>query len=70
MTTNTENKRPEPRPDEASMPFFNGAKQHKVMVQRCTSCGTFMWPVKPWCSNCASSDVEWAQVGGKRYQYL
>lgn len=69
MTTNAESTKPIPRPDEASQPFFAGAKQHRLMVQRCTSCGTLMWPVKPWCISCMSMELEWAQVSGKGTLY-
>jgi uncharacterized OB-fold protein len=69
MNTQAEHHKPEPRPDEASMPFFEGAKQRRLMLQRCSSCGVYMWPVKPWCVNCGSAGVEWAQASGKGTLY-
>lgn len=69
MTTSAGYTKPIPRPDEASQPFFDGAKQHKLMVQRCSSCGTLMWPVKPWCFHCMSMELEWTQVSGKGTLY-
>ena len=69
MTTNAEYTKPIPRPDEASQPFFDGAKQHKLMVQRCLVCGTLMWPVKPWCFNCMNMELEWTQVSGRGTLY-
>jgi uncharacterized protein len=69
MTTTANNQRPLPVPDEASKPFFDGARQRRLMVQRCASCGTMMWPVKPGCTNCLSPDVEWVQVSGKATLY-
>lgn len=39
------------------------------MVQRCSSCGTMMWPVKPACINCLSPAVEWVQASGKATLY-
>jgi uncharacterized OB-fold protein len=69
MTTAANNQRPVPVPDEASKPFFDGARQRRLMVQRCSACGTMMWPVKPACINCLSPDVEWVQVSGKATLY-
>ena len=69
MTTSAEYTKPVPRPDEASQPFFDGAKQHNLMVQRCTSCGTLMWPVKHWCFHCMSMELEWTQVSGRGTLY-
>jgi uncharacterized protein len=69
MTTAANNQRPLPIPDEASKPFFDGARQRRLMVQRCSVCGTMMWPVKPACINCLSPDVEWVQVSGRATLY-
>jgi uncharacterized protein len=57
--------RPAPVPDEASAPFFEGAARGELMLQRCVSCGTFMWPVKPRCVECFSGAVEWAPASGR-----
>jgi uncharacterized OB-fold protein len=69
MTTSANYQRPVPIPDEASKPFFDGARQRRLMVQRCSACGTMMWPAKPACINCLSPDVEWVQVSGKATLY-
>jgi uncharacterized OB-fold protein len=61
--------RPVPTPDEASAPFFAGAARGELMLQRCRTCGAFMWPVKPRCVECFSGDVEWAPAGGRAVLY-
>jgi uncharacterized OB-fold protein len=64
-----QSQRPVPTPDEASAPFFAGAARGELMLQRCTACGAFMWPVKPRCVECFSGDVEWAPAGGRAELY-
>ena len=69
MTDATDYKKPIPVPDEASRPFFEGARQHKLILQRCASCGTWHWPVKSRCPVCLSTDITWAQASGKGTLY-
>ena len=64
-----ESLRPVPVPDEGSAPFFAGAARGELMLQRCRSCGAFMWPVKPRCVECFSGDVEWARASGRAELY-
>jgi hypothetical protein len=67
--TTLESARPVPVPDEASAPFFEGAAQGELMLQRCGACGAFMWPVKPRCVECFSGDLEWAPASGRAELY-
>ena len=64
-----ESLRPVPVPDALSAPFFEGAARGELMLQRCGSCGAFMWPVKPRCVECFSGDVEWAPASGRAELY-
>ncbi len=69
MTQTSDYQKPMPVPDEASQPFFDGAKQHRLMLQKCLACGTLMWPVKPRCDHCFSENVTWVQASGKGTLY-
>jgi uncharacterized OB-fold protein len=69
MPDTTDYKKPIPIADEASKPFFDGAREHRLMLQKCSSCGSVMWPVKPRCTNCWSADITWVQVSGKGTLY-
>jgi uncharacterized protein len=69
MADATDYKKPIPVPDEASQPFFAGARRHELMLQKCSSCGTVMWPVKPRCDRCWSADITWVQASGKGTLY-
>ncbi len=45
-------------------PFFEAARRHQLVVQRCTQCGTHRFPAREICSNCLSRASEWAPVSG------
>lgn len=40
-------------------------KERRLVVQRCTRCGTCRHPPVPACYNCHSFDWQWHQVGGR-----
>jgi uncharacterized OB-fold protein len=69
MADATNYKKPVPIPDEASQPFFEGAREHRLMIQQCTTCETIMWPVKSRCSNCLNPTVSWVQASGEGTLY-
>ena len=64
-----EYKLPIPVADEASEPFFAGAKEHKLMLQRCTQCGRHRLPGRERCADCWSTESEWAQASGRGKLY-
>lgn len=69
MAETVEYQKPIPVPDEASQPFFEGTRAHRLMIQRCNTCGTAHWPVKSRCSACLSTDIAWVQASGKGTLY-
>ena len=46
-------------------PFFDAAKRHELVVQRCTQCGAHRFPAREICSSCLSRDAQWVRVSGK-----
>jgi uncharacterized OB-fold protein len=60
---------PIPTPDAESEPFFRGAKERKLMLQRCTQCGTWRLPGRERCVDCWSEDAEWAEASGRGKLY-
>jgi uncharacterized OB-fold protein len=64
-----QSERPVPVPDEASAPFFEGAARGELMLQRCRSCGAYMWPVRARCVECFSNEVEWEAASGRAELY-
>ncbi|NKB98677.1 MAG: hypothetical protein GKR90_09335 [Pseudomonadales bacterium] len=53
---------PEPSPQTAE--FFNGAREGKLRLQKCTACDTWGFPPMSVCTNCGSDDIDWATASG------
>jgi hypothetical protein len=64
-----EYKLPIPVADEASEPFFAGAKEHRLMLLRCTGCGRHRLPGRERCADCWSTESEWVQASGRGKLY-
>ena len=69
MTQTSSYQKPVPIPDEASQPFYDGAREHRLMIQQCAACGVVIWPVKSRCDNCMQPTVNWVQASGKATLY-
>lgn len=69
MTQTSNYNKPVPIPDEASKPFFDGAREHLLLLQQCSACRAVMWPVKSRCDNCLSPDVTWVPASGRGTLY-
>jgi uncharacterized OB-fold protein len=61
--------KPIPVADEDSKEFFEGANENKLMLVKCSNCGTFRLPGRERCLDCWSTDWEWAQASGKGKLY-
>ena len=48
----------------ATEPFWQAAGEHRLVVPRCTSCGTFRFPPSPFCFHCRAQEVEWIDHDG------
>ena len=62
-------KRPRPAVTQDSAFWFEGAKQHKLLIQRCGSCGTLRHPPRPMCSRCRSLEWDAVEAGGRGTVY-
>lgn len=51
-------------PQSMDTEFWEGAKEHRLMVQTCASCATAQWPPEEICSKCHSFDRRWVQAAG------
>ncbi len=61
--------KPVPVPDEISAPFFAGTREGKLMLQHCTACGTWSFPVRERCPHCFAAKLEWRQSSGRGTLY-
>ena len=60
-----------PAPTALSQPYWDGAREHKLLFQQCRVCGTNWHPPMPLCPKCHSSEIDWlpAAGGGAIYTY-
>lgn len=54
-----------PRPTPESAPFWDSCRDHKLMLQRCKSCGTYQFYPRLICANCMSDELEWCEASGR-----
>jgi uncharacterized OB-fold protein len=59
---------PSPLADAITLPWWQAAAEHRLVVQRCTSCGHTRMPA-PLCPECRSVNSEWQQVSGRGEVY-
>ncbi len=57
--------RPLPEITPVMAPFFEAARRHELVVQRCRGCGAFRFPARDLCSHCLSRESEWTRVSGR-----
>ncbi len=61
--------KPVPVPDDISAPFFDGARNGKLMLQHCGACGTWSFPVRERCPHCFAAELEWRAASGRGTLY-
>ncbi len=61
--------KPAPVPDDISAPFFDGARAGRLMLQHCTACGAWSFPVRERCPHCFAAKLEWRQASGRGSLY-
>lgn len=57
--------KPLPKPTEVSRPFWEAARRHELMLQRCAQCEAFFYYPRPFCPACGGSRLEWRKVCGR-----
>lgn len=57
--------KPVPAVTPEMRPFFDGAARGELLLQRCTSCGTFRFPARALCTECLSSAATWERSAGR-----
>jgi hypothetical protein len=57
--------KPAPRASAESAPFWDGAREKKLLLPRCESCGRFWFPPSQRCRHCLSPDFTWRESTGE-----
>jgi hypothetical protein len=53
-----------PTPDDETQPFWDAAREGRLLIKRCASCGRAHHYPRPFCPYCWSSEVAWEQASG------
>ncbi|MGX7678854.1 Zn-ribbon domain-containing OB-fold protein [Jatrophihabitans sp. DSM 45814] len=61
--------RPQPDVNEISQGYWDGAKQHKLVIQQCGDCSTFIHFPMALCPNCQSENLGFTEVSGRGTVY-
>jgi uncharacterized OB-fold protein len=51
--------------DTSTEPFWQAAKQERLVAPKCADCGTFRLPPTPFCPQCQSTAVDWTELSGR-----
>jgi uncharacterized OB-fold protein len=58
-----------PTPNPETKPFWDAAREGKLLICRCGACRhAFLYP-RPFCPKCWSDDVDWEEASGKATLY-
>ena len=61
--------KPVPTVDELNRPYWEGARDQRLLLQRCMSCGHHQFYPRPFCPHCWSYDVSWEEASGRATLY-
>ena len=57
--------KPIPVASTESGPYWNGLRDHRLVMQRCDDCGKFWFPPGVLCPHCGSDRSDWHEVSGR-----
>lgn len=58
-------KKPVPRPNPETAPFWEGCSKGELRLQHCLDCEHVQYPARRLCSACFSQKVEWRVASGR-----
>ena len=70
-TMTQEEARPKPVPivNPWARPFWDGAREGRLMIQQCHDCGKHIFYPRVACPHCASDRLEWVEASGRGTVY-
>jgi uncharacterized protein len=57
--------KPLPKPTQWSQPFWDAAREHRLVLRRCDACGTYQHPPYPSCEVCYGEEFGWVEAAGR-----
>jgi uncharacterized protein len=61
--------KPIPVPSPESAPFWKAAREHRLLVPRCNTCGKSWFPPSQLCPHCLSGDTGWIEASGRGHVF-
>ena len=58
-----------PHPDLETRPFWDAAREGKLLIKHCNACKEHHFYPRPFCPKCWSDDVEWVAASGQATLY-
>jgi uncharacterized protein len=58
-----------PTPEGDTVAFWEAARQGRLLIRHCISCGAYSYYPRAFCPKCWSEDIEWFQASGKGTLY-
>ena len=58
-----------PAPDPETRPFWDAAREGRLLVKRCADCGRAHFYPRPFCPHCWSEQVDWEVASGRATLY-
>lgn len=65
MTETGDYAKPLPQPSLESAPFWQGLREHRLLLQRCTCCGKIRHYPRPVCDACYAMEYDWDEASGR-----
>jgi uncharacterized OB-fold protein len=58
-----------PTPDPETQPYWDAAKEGKLLIRRCNACKRAYFYPRDFCPHCWSEDVSWEEASGRATLY-
>lgn len=58
-----------PQPTDLSRPFWEAARRHELLIQRCSGCAHYVFYPRYNCPHCGGRELVWAKVSGRGKVY-
>jgi uncharacterized OB-fold protein len=58
-----------PTPDQDTQPYWDAAREGRLLIKRCASCGRAHFYPRPFCPFCWSEEVAWEEASGRATLY-
>lgn len=58
-----------PAVSELTAPYWDAAREHRLVIQTCVACRALQHPPEPRCRHCHSAELDWAPMTGQAVLY-